>query len=92
MQEIEEIIKGHDEDFLIRKSQEECAELIVALSHYALHRDGAREELVKEVGDVLLHIKILIKLYDLDLSARIDEKVELILDNIRTGKKINFKT
>ena len=38
----------------LRQLQEECAELIVAVNHFFLHRQNAREELIEEFADVTI--------------------------------------
>ena len=41
--------------------QEECAELIEAVSHYRRQRDGSKKELLEEMADVLLILNQMIE-------------------------------
>lgn len=51
---IKTAVQTYGTDAQLMQLQEECGELIVALSHFRRGRDGAREEVLQEIGDVML--------------------------------------
>ena len=53
----------------LRQLQEECAELIAAISHYLRGRQGSYDELIEEIADVDIMIKqanIALSAYDIE--------------------------
>lgn len=61
----------------LRQLQEECAELIVAISHYFRQRSDARKDLIEEVADVTIMLMQLTPPlnYTNDVSDMIDYKL-----------------
>lgn len=63
----------------LRQLQEECAELIAAISHYLRGRQGSYNELIEEIADVDIMIKqanIALSPFDIE-SQRIRKLVRL---------------
>jgi len=63
-----------------RKAQEECGELIVAISHYLRGRENAPAKLVEEIADVYLMLNQLISYFGEDW---IMEMVDWKSDRVR---------
>jgi NTP pyrophosphatase (non-canonical NTP hydrolase) len=53
----------------IRQAQEECAELITALSHFCRGRRGARDEVAEEMADVEILLLQLRKIFENDKAV-----------------------
>lgn len=89
------IVDRHNESTLLRKSQEECCELAVALSHYCLDREGSVKEMEKELADVKLHVilleKIMKKHHGTELGPHVARKIDLIIEDIDNDNMISFK-
>lgn len=68
----------------LRQLQEECAELIVAVSHYFRNRKTAREELIEEVADVTIMLMQLTPPlnYTDELTDMIDHKLERLYSKL----------
>ena len=70
-----------------REAQEECAELIVAISHYLRGRNGASEKTIEELADVYLMLNQLIPYFGKDAVMDI---VDLKSDRVK-GKLEKYK-
>jgi len=71
-----------------REVQEECAELIVAISHYLRGRDNAPAELIEEIADVYLMLNQLISYFGEDwIMEIVDWKSDRVKEKLRTYKK-----
>jgi len=70
-----------------REAQEECAELIVSISHYLRGRNGASEKIIEELADVYLMLNQLIPYFGKDAVMDI---VDLKSDRVR-GKLEKYK-
>lgn len=71
------------EEKQLRMVQEECAELILAVSHYLRGRPDAKENLLEELGDVWLMVSQMIHHYG-------EGDVEKVVDfkSNRTAEKL----
>lgn len=56
--------------------QEECAELIVAVSHYNRGRSGALDNLIEEIADVSIMLDQISLAYDRDITPLRTWKLE----------------
>lgn len=58
------------------KLQEECGELIAAISHLRMNRLDAREEVIGELADVLLTVQGVMEMMRItaDVKAELDRK------------------
>lgn len=71
--------------------QEECAELIVAISHMKRDREGAREELIREAGDVDLMLFTLRRIFGDSVIDEARNKAAHKLANIVQNAKLTHK-
>ena len=65
---------GHSQSIILR---EECAELIVALSHFERNREGSFNEILEELSHVLISCFAFIICADIpaeELTAEVDKK------------------
>lgn len=62
----------------LRQLQEDCAELIVAISHYIRDDIDARDELIEELADVIIMLMQLTPAYNSssEITHMIDTKLE----------------
>lgn len=79
----EEAIEYWGEKAQLDLTQEECAELIVAVAHYLRNREGGLENVIEETADVYLMINQVMKMVGKDnVMAVVDYKLK------RTDKKL----
>lgn len=76
------------EEAQLRMVQEECAELILAVSHYLRSRKNGKDNLIEELGDVWLMISQMIHHYGQgDVEKVIDFKSERTLNKLNRYKE-----
>lgn len=63
-----------------RMLQEECAELIVAISHYLRNRDSSLCEVIEEIADTQLMINQMVSYFG---RGVIDQMIDLKSDKIK---------
>ena len=89
------ILEGYGESVILRKAQEECCELAVALSHYCLDRKDCAEAAAIELADVMVHAILVEKLlkrdHGIDIMPIMRKKMDQIMKNIIDDTKIEFK-
>jgi len=76
----------------LRMLAEECSELAVAASHAARYRDGARDEVIEEMADVLIMItqaQIILGITSGELIAHVDKKIAR-LDQLLMARLLCF--
>ena len=74
----------------LRMLQEECAELIVAVSHYCRERVTGISELKEELADVYIMVGQIIEFIGIEemqktINEKIQKKVRRILDDANKG-------
>jgi len=98
MKEKSELLELYDDclDFWdierqVRMTQEECAELIVALSHLLRNRPGAKEKLIEELADVKLMTSQIIRYVgEEEVNDMIDFKSDRVKRKLKEAKeKVN---
>ena len=82
---IKDILRLNGVNYQYRILQEECAECITAISHYARHRDGSFKELMEELADVLICIAEFYTIHGENIAYYWDKKIS------RLRKKIDEK-
>lgn len=92
--ELSKIVNNYDESTLLRKTQEECGELLVAISHYCLDRKGSIKEMEKELADVMLHVTLIERLmkkhHGTVLTPLVMNKIDRIVKRIDNNTMIKF--
>jgi len=76
------------EEAQLEMVQEECAELILAIFHYNRGREGSKDNLIEELGDVWLMVSQMIHYYGQDeVEKMIDLKSERTLNKLNKYKE-----
>lgn len=71
-----------------RQTQEECAELILAISHFNRGREGSDLDVIEELADVYLMINQLIYHFGEEpVMDMVDFKSNRVKDKLRTYKE-----
>ena len=74
-----ELVKKYKKEKQLSMAQEECAELIVAISHYKRGRKNAETEIREEMADVgfvIYQLMVITKMTSVEMAERIVEKYE----------------
>lgn len=72
------LFKNNSKKFNLHKASEECQELGLVLNQYLLKKEGvvAEQEIIDEIGDVIIRVEILKKMYsEQDIQKRINYKL-----------------
>ena len=82
------LIIHNDLDYNKLKSSEEFQELGLALTQQLTKPNKTRDqEVIDEIGDCIIRLAVLIKIYDADLiNKRIDHKIKVFVEMINSGK------
>ncbi len=73
-------LKGQDSQF--HQAMEECAELIVALSHYVRNRKNSIEEVIEELGDVEIMIEQIKVIFGEDFESKVEKSKQKKFNNL----------
>lgn len=82
-----DIIIGHyGEEHQLKKACEECAELIVAITHHFEGRENAREEIKGEITDVEIMLGQIKQIFGITAEEVGELKAEKMLRQLRRVK------
>jgi hypothetical protein len=72
----------------LRIAEEECAEFIVAASHYIRNRPGSEEILMEEAADVYIMMEQVMRYFDREkIMAVADQKLAAVRERLEYYKK-----
>ena len=74
---IKHLLDNNGEKYNLHKASEECQELGLVLTQYLLKPTKVdKQEIIDEIGDVIIRVEILKQMFDLDkIQKRIDYKL-----------------
>lgn len=82
------LIIHNDVNYNKLKSSEEFQELSLALTQQLTKpKKTKNQEVIDEIGDCIIRLAVLIKMYDTDLiNKRVDHKIKVFVEMINSGK------
>lgn len=82
---IESAVKKYGTEEQMRMLEEECAELIVATSHFLRGRESGKDEVVEEIADVLIMCEQIILALNIAHSVNftIEHKLMLLASRLK---------
>ena len=91
LSKIKLIADEHDLGTILRKTQEECGELIASIGHFCLGKCD-RDALVDEIADVSLQLQYILEKMDLyfPVNERKYKKLEKVIKRIENDNKIKY--